>query len=259
MAFLELQKTVASYMGHPSGSQTKYVPADFIINSNDLLKLAINNARRTFETTWDFTWSQATALLTIAASGGLLTAATGNPSGSILIKRVQSVLVPIAGTDFIPVEFLSDEASQERIRAQVGRQRYSSTATLDDLGISSEFPYAVQNGLTISLAPAEQFSFPINAKLSVVKFLPDYSADVDTDFIMEVGLQALLYQSTVELNRLTKNFSVRPSEGDVTDMMDLAQMAFEGLVKWDISLRQGTNSVIPAIPQLPRPPQTEGQ
>jgi hypothetical protein len=71
---------------------------------------------------------------------------------------------------------------------------------------------------------------------------------------MDVAPQALMYQSIVELNRLTKNFSVRPSEGDVSDTMDLAQMAFEGLVKWDISLKKGTNSDV-EMPQLPRPPQ----
>jgi hypothetical protein len=255
MAFLETKKAVASYMGHPSGSQTKYVPADFIVNSTDLLALAINNARRVFETLWDFNWSQVDALLTIAASGGLLSAATLNPTGSISIKRVQAVLVPISGTDFIPVEFLDDQANLDRIRAQVGRQRYNSSATLDDLGISSEFPYAVQQGQIITLNPAEQFSFPVSAKLNVVKFLSDYSADADTDFILTIAPQAIMYQSIVELNRLTKNFSVRPSEGDVSDTMDLAQMAFEGLVKWDISLRQGTNTASPEIPQLPRPPQ----
>lgn len=253
MAFLELKNATASFMGHNALSQTKYVPADFVINATDLLALAINNARRVFETLWDFTWSETDALLTIASTGGLLSAATLNPTGSISIKRVQGVLVPIAVGDFIPVEFLSDENYLARIRAQVGRARYNATATLDDLGIASEFPYAVQQGAKITLAPAEQFSFPISAKLNVVKFLADYSGNTDHDFIMDVAPQALMYQSIVELNRLTKNFSVRPSEGDVTDTMDLAQMAFEGLVKWDISLRQGTNTAAPEIPQLPRP------
>lgn len=257
MNFVDTKKAVASMMGHTAVSQVRYVPADFIINSFDMLAAAINDARQTIEKAWDFQWSQTDALLSIAATGGDISTATTLTPSAISIKRVSDVLLPIGGSKYLPVEFLTNDNYLKRIRSQVGRQLYSSTATEDYYGIGETNATAVIQGKTISLTPASMFSFPVTAKLSVVQFMPDYSSDADHDFFLDIGAECIKWLAIVKLNRLSKNFSVMPAEGDVKEPMDLAQMAFEALVKWDISLNAGTSTPAIEIPQLPRPPQPE--
>lgn len=252
--FLETKKLVAGYEGNPSGSLTRYVPADFIIDSIDFLALAINNARRTFERLHDFQHAQTEALLAITASGTSIDEATDVLGGAISIKRVQEVMLPIGGSAYIPCEFSTSSNYLSRIQAQIGRTRYSSTNTMDEYGGSIDSPVAVQQGPFISLVPTDQFSFPITVKLNVFQFMPDYSSDADHDFFLDFAPEAIQWQAIVELNRLAKNFSVRPSEGDVSEPMDLAQIAFESLVTWDLSINAGTSTPDAPIPQIPRPP-----
>lgn len=249
-----LKKEIASFMGHTAASTTRYLPADFVMNGTDLLLIALNNARRIFEKIWDFKYCETEALLTISASpsGGVLSAATDLSSVAILVKRVQDVLLPIA-VGYVPVEFTQSDNYLSRLRAQVGRQIYSATATPEEVGISETNALATLQGQTIFLTPESMFSFPVSARLSIVRFMPDYTADGDHDFFVDIAPEALKWYAVVELNRLVKQFSVMPSEGDVTEPMDLAQMAFEGLVRWDMSLSKGTSTPDAEMPQLPRP------
>lgn len=259
MTVLEMKNRVASFGGNPSSSTTRYTPADYVINGNDLVLMAMNDAVRSFQKAWDFNYCQTDANLTITQGGSSIITATAVPSGDITIKRVSGVLLPIAGGNFIPIEFVTNDNYLARVRSQLARQTYSATATLDDLGISDANPIAIQQGFNISLMPEEQFTFPVAARLSVVRFMPEYVANSDHDFFLDIGTEAVFWASVVALNRLTKNFSVRPSEGDVAEPMDLAQMAFEGLVQWDISLNTGTSTPemeIPKLPQLPQPKPT---
>lgn len=248
---VQLKKIIASYGGETADA-VRYLPADYVINGMDLITIAVNNAMRTAERLHDFDYASDTATISIASTGTLLSAAVMNPGGTI--KRVQDVMLPIAGSEYIPCEFMTDEGFRERLSGQIGRQPYDASATLDGYGIGSTGPLATQDGQIIKLYPADQFTFPVAAQLRVIRFMPELSGDSDTNFFTEIGSDYLQWQGIVELNRLTKNFSVRPSEGDVTEPMDLAQIAFESLLQWDRDVRKDTSTPdAGSIPQLPRP------
>lgn len=247
---LDLKKIIASY-GGTTAADVRYLPADYVINGIDLCTTALNNAMRTAERLHDFYLATDTATLTVDTSGTNISSAVLNPVGTI--KRVQDVMLPIAGGNFIPCEFLTDDAYRMRTLGQIGRQAYNATATLDDLGVGSTAPFATQNGPLIQLSPADQFTFPVNVRLIVVRFMPELSGDSDTNFFTEAASDYLQWQGIVELNRLTKNFTLRTSEGDVAEPMDLAQMAFEALLQWDRDISKDTGTPdMENTPQLPR-------
>lgn len=153
---------------------TRLTPADFVINGISLLLLGNNTARRKIERAHDFQYSDVTADLSIASSGSNLSAATVSGS-AVEIKRIQNVLLPIAGGAYVPIEYLTDDAYTARRARQIGRQAYDAALTAAQYGIAQQNPLARLHGATLGLEPADQFTFPVSAKLEIVKFLPDYT------------------------------------------------------------------------------------
>lgn len=329
----DIMSGVAAFAGSPDGSATRYTVAQLSnFNGVNLLLTAINNGMRTAERMHDFYLSQADALLSIASTGTPYSAATALDSSPITIKRVASVNLPMAD-GYAPIEFLTNDTYLDRVQRLLGRSSYSATTTLSQQGYSQANPAAVMQGQTISLIPANQFTFPVAAQLSVVQFLPElttapstavlasggspyngtytnygvqngypfyiaqsldktlwyngtawvvtaiadflgspvnyfsftttnrnptgtYAAHgtasgtptvtatdaVTTNFFLDVAPEYLQWSAIVELNRLLKQFGLRPLEGDVAEPMDLANAAFQSLIAWDDSLSGSTTS-----------------
>jgi len=239
----DIQNLIAAFAGAASGSTSRYTPAELVFNNIDFTLLAMNNARRTVERVRDLFYAATDVTLSIASSGGNLDAATevGN-STLVKVKKVQAVSVPISG-GYLPIEFLSNDTYVERVRRQVGRTAYAAGNTATQYGITQTTPVAIQQGKVITLQPASGFTFPVSARLDVVRFLPDYEEPDESDFIMEACPEFLQWQGIVELNRLVKQFGLRPLEGDVAEPADLAAQAMQTLLAWDDSLRGGTTDL----------------
>lgn len=242
MQFSTLKSLVAGYL--------KQEVSDFTINGVDTLGVAINNARRAAERIHDFRYSETTASLSITANGASLTAATAVGWATLIpIKRVRRVSLPLAGGDHLPIEFMTVDDYLARIRRQTGRTAYSPANTLAAQGVSFTNPVAYQQGQSLFLAPASQFTFPVTATLDVVQFLPDYSADTDHDFIMDEASEYLQWQAIVEGNKYWKEF-VQRQEGNLQEPEEYAQMALASLIAWDESLSRSTNAAQkPAQPE----------
>jgi hypothetical protein len=206
---------------------------------------------------WSYTTASTSPIGTYTASGSN----TGSPfvigagSSYLSIKNIDNVLVPISG-GYVPIEFLTQETWQERIRQQIGRQPYTPGNTLAQYGFSLDNPVAVQQGQMLYLQLPTDFTFPITVQLDCSIFLPDYVADSDTDFFLQFAPEFIMWQGILECNKLTK-FFVQRREGNLEEpnLEAFAQQAFQSLIEWDQSISQTTGT--PARLRLTPPAQRE--
>jgi hypothetical protein len=225
-----IKKLMAGYMKRSD-------VADFTINSVDTSLVALNSARKYAERMHNFVHSQGFATLAIASTGTTITAT---------IKTIQHVGLPVAGSEYMPCEFLTDQEWTDRLRRLMGRTAYTPASTLTQLGFSNTNPVAYQQGTKLYLAPAPQFSFPVTVQLDVVNWLSDYTADGNTDFITNNAPDFLMWQGILELNKYWKQFSER-TEGNVKEeeVAQFRDAALASLIQWDQSLMMGTSTPAP--------------
>lgn len=178
-------------------------------------------------------------------------------TGSVSVKKVQNVFLPVAGGDYYPVEFLLNDEWNRRQQIQIGKEPYNPAKTLAQIGVSNRNPVCVQQAQTLEILPASNlFTYPIVAKLSVTKFLQDYVNTTDTDFFLQRAPEFMLWQAILEVNRYFWNFTMR-QEGKIDEALVTASRdaAFASLLAWDASISGGTTT--PAAP--PAPPQPPPQ
>lgn len=172
------------------------------------------------------------------------TVAVANASATI--KRIQTVALPVAGGDYQPIEFLTEDAYTARAKMQIGRQQYNATKTLPALGTATGNPVAYQQGQTIYLAPGGLLSFPVVARLDVTRWMPDYTAGTDTDFFTIYAPEALQWLAVLELNKFWKIYAPR-EEGNVDEenVQAMADKAVAALIQWDNGITAGTSTPTP--------------
>ncbi len=153
----------------------------FALDASDIITPAINAAARKAQNLIDFEFSNLNADLAITATtwtGSLTNAKLVGTSTPVSVKRVQHVLIPISG-GYIPVEFVTNEIQSDRDKRQLGRQNYDPALTAADYGLGGTSPFAWQQGQSIYFGPSSQLQAAslvtgFTARLSIVKFLPDY-------------------------------------------------------------------------------------
>lgn len=231
-------------MGFNSLTDLPVSVADFVVNGVDLLLLALNNTRRGAERIRSFRYAEANASLSVAAAGTDLAACT-YPAGVTAngVKSIDSAQIPIAGGDTIPIEFMTNDALNERIRTQLGRQPYDATKTLAQLGVVFNNPIAYQQASRIYLYPPSMFTFPVAAVLNVTRFMADYTMDADEDFFCKFAPDYMLWQGVIEANKLWQQFVGR-QEGTVDEaaVSAMAQAALSALLIWDAGVDDSTST-----------------
>lgn len=210
----------------------------------DLGLAAINSARRYLERAHDFKYSEVNVFVSIPAAGGSLTAcyATSALTGSTIgVKRVSSVQLPVASSGYQPIEFMTEDQWVARIRRQIGRQPYDATKTLAQLGVTTNAnPVAYLQGQTICLDPSPGTT---TCQLNVTRWLADYTADADTDFLTLYAPEALQWQSLIELNKLFRVFVPKQeSNVDEESLVKYRDEALQSLIAWDVSTCRGTST-----------------
>lgn len=245
---LTLKERIAAYLGRTTVDDLNPVNLTPAGPDIDLGLYALNAAARKVQRMIDLRYAEAYGALSVADVGGLFSAIAGLPAGST-VKNVINVLLPVAGGDYIPTEFLTDREWSDRLTRAVGRQPYDATKTLAQLGMANDNPIAYQQAQTIFLAPASQFTFPVAARVNVVRFMPPYAFDADHDFIMDFGAEYLLWEGILEVNKFFRRFVPKEesniSEDEVEALRDKALSSF---IEWNAKLDAGT-STPPAPPQ----------
>lgn len=190
-----------------------------------------------------------------------------NPNGSAIgvatvtatqapvsVKRVKYVSLPLNGGDYEVIEFLTNDQFLSRYRMQTGRQYFNPARTNDTLGATLlGNPVAYQNAQTLYFQ-GPNVTFPMIALLNVVQWMPDYSADFDTDFFTIYAPEYLQWQATLELNKLLRRYAIK-QEGNIDEasIQQEADKALATLIEWDNDITAGTSEyVAPPAPPAPQ-------
>lgn len=170
--------------------------------------------------------------------------------GSLNLKRVCNVLLPISGPSYLPIEFLTQDRWNARLRQMTGRQTFAAGNTLAQYGIYIENGIAVQQGQVISLY-GPNVTLPITAQLDAIQFMPDYTLGTDQDFFCVASPEFLQWQAILDGNKLWSQF-VPLQQGAVVEesVQQFASEALQSLIAWDVSVQEGTN---PPRPEMQQP------
>lgn len=167
-------------------------------------------------------------------------------TGTISVKRVSNVLLPIADGFYVPIEFLTNDEWNERVIRLVGREHYNSVKTAEEVGISQFNAVAYQQAQIIVLVPPSLYTFPVTTKLSIVRWMPDYVNDTDSDFFSQYAPDFLMWRALVEINNYFK-VDVKRTEGNVDEefIQGQADAALQALIAWDNAIATGTTTPTP--------------
>lgn len=217
---------------------------DLTINGVDYGIYALNAARRYIERAHDFKYAESDVYLSVPSTGGLITAcyATSALTGTAIgVKRIDSILLPLtANSEYVPIEFLTNDAFVSRVRRAVGRAVFDATKTLAALGFSTENTLAYQNGQTIFLHP---FTSTTTVRMNVCRWMPDYTTGSDTDFFTAYGPEVLQWAAVLEVNKYFRKFAEK-QEGNIDEVAvkTMRDEALRTLIEWDVSIVRGTST-----------------
>lgn len=166
--------------------------------------------------------------------------------GTISVKRVSNVLLPIAGGFYVPIEFLTNDEWNERVMRLIGREHYNPVKSAEEVGISQFNAAAYQQGQTIVLVPPTLYTFPQTVKLSIVQWLPDYVNSTDSDFFTQYAPDFLMWRALCEINDYFK-VNVARTEGNISEafIQGQADSALQALIAWDNAIATGTTTPTP--------------
>jgi hypothetical protein len=256
MTLLDLKHQIAAYFQLSVDAFTVNVGTVGSPVYHDILTPAINTARLKAEREHDFQYSKTTVNLAIpsggASSGVSIANATLIGDGAVSVKRIRNVLLPLAGNTFFPCEFLLHDEYIKRQRRQIGRDLYDSSKTLGQYGLQVTNPVAYIEGQILRFDPPAIFTGSTTVRLAIVRFMPDYTTNTDTDYFIQYGFEYLQWQSVLEVNKVWRRFAPR-QEGNIDEgnVEALAAQAMANFVQWDIGLTANTST-----PMLPaQPPQ----
>lgn len=164
-------------------------------------------------------------------------------TGTVAIKTIQNVLLPVSGGDYFSIEFLLNNEWNERTQLMIGRQHYNPAKTLYEMGQFTSNPVCFMQGKTLYITPSDSFTYPVTAKLSVVRWLADYVVDADTDFIIQRAPDFMMWQACLEVNKFFK-VDVDRQEGNLSEenLSANRDAAFSALLAWDSSIAGGTTT-----------------
>jgi hypothetical protein len=225
-----------------------YTNGSFLLFYSDAMQWVLTNEGFNPTDFWFLNSTNQSPNGTYTAAGSATGVPTVSGAGtSILIKRIENVLLPLANGFDVPIEFLTSQDWNSRQLRLNGRQAWNPGLTPFQLGIGQNAPTAYQQGQQLFIVPSAQFTFPVTAQLSVIQFLPDLVNSDDTNFLTQFGPEYLQWQGILEGNKLLEAF-VQRREGnlDETNLQAEAQLALQALIGWDVSISNGTST--PAAP-----------
>lgn len=235
LTFAQIRSEVAAYMNRTEAS--------FVIGSVDILKRAVNKARKSAEMRRNFELCRLSVKVPSVSlsTGGSLDTAVDNADGvtAVNVKLVERAFLQLNGSgDTVPVEFNSRNYHIQRLRRRYDDITSTSDVTPAQQSVLFQGLTVVQQGRTVYVSPPNSIQFggasTIPVFFDAVRWRPDYSADADTDFFLDHCTEYILYRSIYQLNlHLKEDQRVAVSAAALAD-------AWAAVVEWDKSLIAGT-------------------
>lgn len=211
--------------------------SSFTVGGINLLTRAIVQAQQWAQRKRNFELARVSAILkavSLTAGGDLsnlkLYTAQTTP---VVAKTLLSAFVPLNNTtDFIPVDLYSRDKHTNMLR-----RYYDQIKSLDpaDTPVSySTRVSVVRFANTVYVRPSDTTIFggstSTDIAFDIVKWLPAYSSDTDTDFLLDYCEDFMLFRSVFMLNFMIKEDARVPV--DIEALRD----TWQSVVEWDSSL-----------------------
>jgi len=181
--------------------------ASFVSDTTDILGIAINQARRALERMKDFEMSRTAVLITLNTDGSasLLSTAVleSNEATGVDVKSLKKAFIASSSGAWLPIDIVSRDVHVERVKRAAGSPTATNLSEADEIALSERYTI-VRFGLSVYIVPAGAANYldsaTVQVKLDAIRWLADYSADEDTDFVLTYCPDLLLMQTVKWLN-----------------------------------------------------------
>jgi hypothetical protein len=230
MTVADLKELMAIYLGRTAAS-------DLTLNSVDTALYALNSARRLAERSHNFKYAEDNAFISVGSTGANIIGGCYEEAAFtnlMQIKRIETALLPLTNGEYQPIEFMTQTEFLSRVRRQTGRTLFNASKTLAQLGVSTENVILYQNGHRVYLYPAPASA--ITVQLECVRWMPDYSVSVTTDFFTQFAPEYLQWQAILECNKFWRRYVPKQESNiDEAAVQAMADAALQSLIAWDYS------------------------
>jgi len=228
MTLAEFRSCVAAYMQRDETT--------FTYGGTNLLTQAANMARRWAERKRNFEMSKCTAQITSVhyTNGALLSAMVlKGTATSVAAKTLNKAFLPFTdGSGEFPIDIITREKHVERIE-----RHYEQYITRNprETAPSTMVAYfaVVRHGDYVYICPADSTALggeTLTVYFDIVRWLPDYSANGDTDFLLTYCSDFMLVQTVYMLNFMIKEDQRIPISNNLRADM------WQSVVEWDSSM-----------------------
>ena len=231
MNYGELQLKVAKYVMVDSVGITA-VPANLSL----VIKQAINAARKWAERDHDFDCYRTTVRGVVPVTGagldwqGSLTGFYDSPT-TYKLKIIEQVYLVGNDDGLFPIRHFNKKVHSQKVMDEPDYGGEETEAAR--LGYRTQ---GLVHGKRLFLTPMGDQN--VNVALDGVAWASDYSADGDTDWIMDHGSDFLFWRAVVEVNHATKIYVYR-QEGNLQPPEKMADLAYATLVQLDSYIAEG--------------------
>ena len=228
MTYLEFRNTLCAALSRSHET--------FLHGEVDLLRSAVNMARKNIERRFDFELAKRVAKLTMTFGQLVSLDEAYDPDDETEAVGIKTLLRVQQASTGVPVGYLSRDAHQRRLERQFARAHSEViaaglTATVSNLNV-------VRYGNSVYLSPpnAQDWSAStttMDLLMDVVAWLPDYADDDDTDFLLEHCADYLL----LETYRYLQLFIKEDARLNISD--EKMAGAWHALMTWNNNLVVG--------------------
>ena len=211
----------------------------FVQGSVDVLGVAINQARKTVERMHDFEMARVQAQLAMPTNGSTIALNTVKLFGTetlIDVKTVKRAFISASGGSWIPIDVIGRDQHIAKVRRAVGEATSSTVADIVEAGLYENYKF-VRYGLGAYVAPAGASNYSgsstVDIMLDAIRWLDPYTADGDTDFLLEYCSDLLLMQTIKWLNLSMREDQRIPVSAEAFDAAWRAMQDWNRSVAWN--------------------------
>ncbi len=229
----DLKKAVAGFLNRDQSS--------FVRETYDILLSACNNARLFVERTVELEMSRVAAQLTVSlASGGALSSTTlAGTATAVAVRSVKSAGLKLTDANiYVPIKIYN----RDDYLAKIGRRfADASRLSVNELTPAHAVPFGMfRLGNTIYVVPNDPDAFPSGSTtlyMDVFKWLPEYTAGTENDFLLDYCFDYMIYRTVAELCMFTKE-----DQRTILSAQAVAT-AWDSLKAWNAALVQQSDNV----------------
>ena len=148
------------------------------------------------------------------------------------MKAIETVYL-VQSDGNLPIEVHTAKGTAQRSRERQRVWPYNDEARYADAdvpSVRSQRNFAYFNGDTMFINPKP--SADQNVQIDAYRWMADYTADTDTDFVVQNGFEFLMWSCVVELNHTFKTMSPQ-KENTISPPTNLRDRALAQFIKWD--------------------------